>query len=783
MEILEGLLGSSGFQPHGFCYQWNTALVWLHVLSDLLIALSYFAIPLILLHFIRKRRDLPFSWMFALFGVFIVACGTTHLMEVWNLWHADYWLAGAIKAVTAAASLPTAILLARIVPQALDLPNNQRWIQVNAALREEVRERRETELDLRISEANYRENAELLDLTHDAIFVRNLKAELVFWNKGAERLYGWTKEEVRGKTSHELLHTVFPIPLKEIEEKVYASGNWEGELIHRQRNGEVVIVASRWALRMDSSGKPTAILESNRDITQRRREEGKFRALLEAAPDAMIIVDAEGRVQLANAQVESVFGYAKSELLGKPVEMLVPERMRARHGGHRHSFFAAPKKRGMGAGLELYGLRKDRTEFPVEISLSPLEGPEGMVVTAAIRDVSERKRTAEALKASEERLQMAVEAAELGVWDLDIMRDRVFRSLRHDEIFGYESLQPEWGMEIAQSHVIPEDRERYRLSFTKAWDSNANEFLLECRINRVNDHALRWISAQGRVYRDEGGQPVRMMGVVADITDRKEAEKQLEQQQTELARSNAELNAANQELEAFSYSVSHDLRAPLRSIDGFSLALLEDYSEKLDADGKKNLERVRAATQRMGALIDDLLGLARVTRKSMTLESVDVSALAGEVIQKLREQQPGRTVEARIEKGLVGKADARLLRIVLENLLGNAWKFTSKREVAHIEFGTAQNGNGAAFFVRDDGAGFDPAYTERLFGAFQRLHSTSEFPGTGIGLATVQRIIRRHGGRIWAESSVGNGATFYFTLADTSPAIAPASKEEEKVHA
>jgi light-regulated signal transduction histidine kinase (bacteriophytochrome) len=206
----------------------------------------------------------------------------------------------------------------------------------------------------------------------------------------------------------------------------------------------------------------------------------------------------------------------------------------------------------------------------------------------------------------------------------------------------------------------------------------------------------------------------------------------------------------------------------LRSIDGFSQALLEDYSEKLDDQGKKHLQRVRAATQRMGELIDDILNLSRVTRASMRLERVNVSDVAGEVIMKLQESQPERRVTIDIEKGLEANADSRLLKIILENLLGNAWKFTSKRASAHIELGRANENGAPAFFVRDDGAGFDPAYADRLFGAFQRLHAMSEFPGTGIGLATVQRIVHRHGGRVWAESSVGQGATFYFTLASTN---------------
>ena len=226
----------------------------------------------------------------------------------------------------------------------------------------------------------------------------------------------------------------------------------------------------------------------------------------------------------------------------------------------------------------------------------------------------------------------------------------------------------------------------------------------------------------------------------------------------------AELTASNNELEAFSYSVSHDLRAPLRSIDGFSQALLEDYAGKLDAGGQDHLRRVRAATQRMSVLIDDLLNLSRLSRSAIRRETLDLSALAAAVAEDVRKSDPARRVEFIIAKDLAAEGDPQLLRVVMENLLGNAWKYTSSHPQARIEFGASQDNGRRAFFVRDDGAGFDPRYAGRLFGAFQRLHAATEFPGTGIGLATVQRIIHRHGGKIWAEGAVEKGATFHFSL-------------------
>jgi signal transduction histidine kinase len=242
-----------------------------------------------------------------------------------------------------------------------------------------------------------------------------------------------------------------------------------------------------------------------------------------------------------------------------------------------------------------------------------------------------------------------------------------------------------------------------------------------------------------------------------EINERKRAEE-------EIRRTNGKLLAANKELEAFSYSVSHDLRTPLRTIDGFSQALLEDYADMLDATAQEHLHRVRRAAQHMAALIDDMLNLSRVTRCELHREKLDLSAMARLIAAELQEAEPDRQVEFVIENGLAAVGDPQLLRAAMENLLRNSWKYTSGHPTARIEFGSSVGKEKHCFIVRDDGAGFDPRYADRLFGAFQRLHTEKEFPGTGVGLATVQRIIRRHGGEIWAEAAIEKGATFYFTL-------------------
>lgn len=371
------------------------------------------------------------------------------------------------------------------------------------------------------------------------------------------------------------------------------------------------------------------------EITERKRAEQWLFEVLRSAPDGIVITDRGGRIVLANDQAGSQFGYGTDELVGQPIDILVPDQQRATHAGHRAGYVSEPHRRMMGEGMELQGQRKDGSFLPVEISLSPIETTAGFWVVSVIRDITRRNQ-------------------------------------RIDEI------------------------------------------------RQLNN---------------------------------------------ELRRHTIELEATNKELEAFSYSVSHDLRAPLRSIDGFSQALLEDYAAQLDQTGCEYLQRVRAATQRMGTLIDDLLELSSVTRSELYPDTVDLSTLAESVIDELRRTQPMRHTEVAIQPGLRAKGDSRLLRIVLTNLLSNAWKFTEPRSVARIEFGSCAGEAGVSgFFVRDNGVGFDMAYAHKLFGVFQRLHGANQFPGTGIGLATVQRIVQRHGGRVWAEAAVEAGASFFFTL-------------------
>jgi len=345
-----------------------------------------------------------------------------------------------------------------------------------------------------------------------------------------------------------------------------------------------------------------------------------FVALLEATPDAMVCVAADGRIALVNAQAERLFGYEREELIGQPLEILVPDAARAAHAGHRAGYVADPRHRPMGAGLSLAGRRRDASTFAAEISLSAIDTDEGILVAAAIRDVT----------------------AQLRMKDLEV---------------------------------------------------------------------------------------------------------------------------SNQGLESFIYTVSHDLRAPLRSLSGYSELLLEEYGEVLGDEGRGYAERIVAVSEHMGQLIDYLLQHSRVSRAELHLQPVDLGEEAALIAEEIRRRDPPRRICFTIAKPVQALADRRLIRTVLQNLLDNAWKFTFGRDDTSIEFGTAPSGYATVCcYVRDNGVGFDPAYEGKLFQPFQRLHAARDFPGTGTGLASVRQIVERHGGHVWAEGAVGAGATFYFTL-------------------
>ncbi len=371
------------------------------------------------------------------------------------------------------------------------------------------------------------------------------------------------------------------------------------------------------------------------------------------------------------------------------------------------------------------------------------------------REMNERMRAEEELRNREKQLSEAQRLVHLGSWEWDVQTNRVNWS---EELYRIYGLSPQGFRATYDAYlerVHPDDRELARKAIETAY-RDLKPFTLEERIVRP-DGTIRVLHSQGEVVADENGQPLKMIGVCQDVTERK----QLEQR---IAERTAQLEDANRDLEAFSYSVSHDLHAPLRAINGFSRILQKDYGPHLSPDARRYLSMIRDNTQRMGKLIDDLLAFSRLGRQPLRKETVSPAGLVRHALIDLRPEREGRRVEISVRDLPACQADPALLHQVFVNLLSNALKFTRKREVAVIEIGCREEGGERIYFVKDNGVGFDMRYADRLFEVFQRLHRAEDYEGTGVGLALVQRIIHRHGGRVWAEAEVDRGATFFFTF-------------------
>jgi PAS domain S-box-containing protein len=491
-----------------------------------------------------------------------------------------------------------------------------------------------------------------------------------------------------------------------------------------------------------------------------QRAHQKLAGILESLADGFVACDREWRYTYVNAAAERLLGRRREEMLGQDMRVLFPE---------AGPFFARYERAiAQQASLtfeDYYAPLKMWTEVSVHPS------PDGM--SQFFRDVTERKHAEDALRESRAKL----EAALASMTDAVVISDAEGRFTHLNDAFAtfYRFLSKEdCAKTLAEFPAIlevflpdgsPAPLDMWAVPRALHGETATNaEYTL-----RRKDTGESWVGSYSfGPIRDGDSRIVGAVVVGRDITSHKRAEEEIRRLNTELEQRvrarTAQLEASNKELEAFAYSASHDLRAPLRGIDGWSLALVEDYANQLEPRALKYLERVRSETQRMGHLIDDLLQLSRISRAEMHRDTVDLSRAAESIAERLREAHPDRRREFTIRPRMTAFGDARLLEVALTNLLQNAVKFSGPRAHALIRFDAVERDGETVFAVHDNGVGFDMAYASRLFGAFQRLHSDSEFPGTGIGLATVQRVIHRHGGRVWAEAQPSRGAAFYFTL-------------------
>jgi PAS domain S-box-containing protein len=517
----------------------------------------------------------------------------------------------------------------------------------------------------------------------------------------------------------------------------------------------------------DERGQVAYAIHSLVDISERRRSEvaledsaARFRGYFEQSlVGAAVTSPDKGWIEVNQATCD-LLGYTSAELMRLTwADLTHPDDLAADVA----QFERARAGEIDGYRLEKRFIRKNGAVVDVDMSVHCQRSPEGGLeyFLALLSDVTERKRLVDELNDEHQRFRLLVENS-----------DEAFLLSQPDGAIHFAS--PEACRMLGRTEE--EIRRIGRDGIVDASDPRLDALLeTRARTGRYTGE-LRFVRADGSafpgeistsVYVDHAGE-TRTSMVIRDLSERKAAEAKIQALnaglEARIARRTAQLEATNRELEAFAYSVSHDLRAPLRAIDGFSAVLAEDAGARLTPLEAKHLERIRAAAQRMGELIDDLLGLSRAASQDLVLTSVDVSGLAEGILADLREAQPSRRVETVVAPLMRASADPTLLRVILVNLLENAWKFTSRHKQARIEVGLQESDGERDFFVRDDGAGFDPAYSRNLFAAFQRMHAPGEFEGTGIGLATVQRLVARHGGRVWADAEVEEGATFYFTL-------------------
>jgi PAS domain S-box-containing protein len=623
---------------------------------------------------------------------------------------------------------------------------------------------REREADEARSASRYARS--LIEASLDPLVTISPEGTITDVNEATVQVTGVTREQLIGTDFSD--YFTEPDRARAGYQQVFARGFvTDYPLTIRHVNGDLAEVLYNASVYKDAARNVLGVFAAARDVTAQKHASDYARSLIEASPDPLVTISPEGTITDVNEATVRVTGVTREQLIGTDFSDYFTEPDRAR------------------AGYQQVFARGFVTDYPLTIhngKLTPVlynasvyrdRAGEVRGVFAAARDVTAQRQAEAQIARTTDLLNLTQEISKTGGWEYDVASDRLTWT---DEVYSIYGIEKTTGPVDISAAVASFDAESAPIidAAFKRLVAQAEPYDLEVRLIRGDGRRI-WVRTSGRAV-IEDGQVVRATGNIIDITDRKDAEIQLRRAADEIRSLNAtleqqvqqrtiHLERANQSLEAFSYSVAHDLRTPLRGISGFAEALAEDYGDRLDQTGREYAARVQAGCARMATLIDDLLHLSRVTRAEMKLQDVDLSAEVTAICDQLRAGDPGRRVRVTVQDGVRVTADRPLIRDVLENLLGNAWKFTSHRDGAAIEFATTPVEDApVCCCVRDNGAGFDPAYTGKLFRPFQRLHDASEFPGTGIGLASVRRIIERHGGRTWAEGAVDGGATIYFTL-------------------
>jgi PAS domain S-box-containing protein len=739
LDFFRALFGTD-FMPHLYCLRGEPAVLWLHVASDLAIAVCYFAIPFLLLRVVLKRKEVLFRRVALLFVLFITACGTTHLLGVWIVWVPMYRLEGVVKAATALFSIATVIVLLKLRAQIEQLPSF-------AELEKEVHERRQAEEEARDKEERFKSFVE--GVQDYAMFMIDPQGHVQTWNKGAERAKGYSAEEIVGRHCSRF-YTLEDRARKRPEEAIKTAteeGKYESEGWRVRKDGSRFWGSTVLRPLYDSAGELRGFATITRDLTQARAMEAKYQTLLDAAPDSILMYGNAGVVTYMNQRVEELFGYSRAELMGQPVDLLIPERLRTERAKHRMRFFNTPASQALGTGGEYLCLHRDGHEFAVEASVRPLETPEGMLALAAIRDVSDRKK-------AEMRFRNLLESAPDAMVIVNAEGWIELANLQTEKLFGYtrtelvgqsvDLLVPQNLREMHGAHggrffEFPRTREMGAGLDLLAIRKDGTEFPVEISLSPL-----------------EGPEGTSVTTAIRDVTERKRAAEQLAEKMTELRHS-------NEALEQFAHIASHDLQEPLRMVASYVQLLSRRYKGKLDGDAEEFIAYAVDGTQRMKRLIEDLLLYSRAGKHGPPVHEMPSEAALQEALNNLhRAIEENHALITYDALPRVRAADSQLVQL-FQNLVGNAIKYRAERTPEiHV---SAQAGEREwVFSIADNGIGIEERFYERIFEIFQRLHGRGEYEGTGIGLAICKRILQQQGGRIWVDSEVGRGSIFHFAL-------------------
>jgi PAS domain S-box-containing protein len=620
--------------------------------------------------------------------------------------------------------------------------------------------------------------ANILEHVNDAVITSDENLVITSWNSAAELMYGWKAGEVIGRKGEDVLCTEFFNKTRaEAIQGLRESGEFSAEVTQMRKDGTRFHVDARTVAVRAENGNVTGFVGVNRDITGRKLAEAaaleneiRYRSVLDAMMEGCQIIDFDWRYVYVNNVVAEQGQRKPEELLHHTMMEIYP--------GIEHTEFFAVLKQCMEERIARR--MENQFVFPsgsvgwFELSIQPAR--EGIFILST--DITERKQVKEALQRAHDELELKVQerTASLSQTNallqalMDYMPDHIYFKDTQGRFIRNSKSQAEMLGVSNPEEVIGKTDFDFFPHAAKAYAEEqevirSGQPLVDFEEQVIwPDKRETWVSTTKVPLRNSEGQTIGIFGISRDITERKKAEQSIRQLNMDLTKKAAQLHTANKELEAFSYSISHDLRAPLRAINGFTRILIEDYSSALDEEGRRVCKVITTETRRMGNLIDDLLAFSRLSRKEIQTAKIDMKALAYSVFGELTTEEQRTHIDFKIGRLPHTKGDPALIHQVWMNIISNAIKFSSKKEPAVIEVGTKRSENETIYCVRDNGAGFDIQYVDKLFNVFQRLHSEDEFEGTGVGLAIVQRIIQRHGGRVWAEGEVDKGATFYFAL-------------------